>query len=388
MRLVHRILKMRPVHRILKMRPVHRILKMRPIHRILKMRPIHRIYSPKNKIYMSIKLVKTLKYDNNNVLMKNYKPDIFNEEFKKKRIDKLNKLQDEYGIDEVHKALFGTTASRDRENIKSIKSVADSYIKEYDPNVDIKNKIIYENWKKRTNAPYKNVTSVSEFENLMKEAKLHNISAEELIVYRAKLEDKNQLERETVFRQLKQKIEEHNKEMKETYDNAHKEEHVQRFNEHNANYVITYNANTAPDLKNQYNDVAKKEETKIINSKSNQIMSILSNRSSNKPKIIIPSSNNNQHSDSQNQSQNQSHNHNHNQSQNTKQTSNSNKQSEYNPPKIQSNCSVSNTKNTVPSSSICSNNKTKKTPKIEIEMLQKIKTTKPIIKLPTRRFAE
>lgn len=110
-------------------------------------------------------------------------------------------------------------------------------------------------WASRTNQPYKTIFPA---EYIKKEYK----NEQELVVYKVKKEDKD----ENVFRgdvkKLKEKIDSHNHELKNTFATVRKQEYAEQFEYNNKLKYnkIKYDPESFDDMKNDITDFYKKEQ--------------------------------------------------------------------------------------------------------------------------------
>lgn len=120
--------------------------------------------------------------------------------------------------------------------------------REYEPS-------LLDYWNKRTNLPYKNILKNEDYTKSIK-------SSKDLIVYKINLQDKSSLTKE--LKELMEKIDQHNKELKESYTTDNEEEHKKDF-EYNNKYIfrIKYDPKNAEELKEESLDEYKKKQEEL-----------------------------------------------------------------------------------------------------------------------------
>ena len=109
-------------------------------------------------------------------------------------------------------------------------------------------------WAGRTNQPYKNITPAECI-------KPKYASADELVIYKVKPEDKSSKLFEEHANQIKQSINEHNKELKDTFSVIKEAEHKKQFEyNHKEKYNVKYDPAKYEEMKADVIDFYKQEQ--------------------------------------------------------------------------------------------------------------------------------
>lgn len=112
-------------------------------------------------------------------------------------------------------------------------------------------------WEGRTNQPYKNIMPPEMFKKNYK-------SKEELVVYQVKKEDKDEKAFKEKTQQMKQAIEQHNVELKNTFSSVKQKDYANEFEYNNIlKYKVKYDPEKHEEMKEDVIEYYKKEQQEL-----------------------------------------------------------------------------------------------------------------------------